>query len=144
MAAAMPAGLRRLNCRSPPEPGGPPRRSARMADATILPFAQATLARSLRAEGRDGHSIGTTHSLLFDKASGQARFAVLSLGGMLGIGTAYYPVPWSLVTFDPVRDVYVVGVDKALLTGGPSWASNAPTFDQAYGERVASYYGGAR
>jgi hypothetical protein len=28
-----------------------------------------------------------------------------------------------------------------VLEGGPSWSNNAPVFDQAYADRVASYYG---
>jgi len=42
-----------------------------------------------------------------------------------------------------VRDLYVITVDRRLLEGGPSWANNAPVFDQAYADRVASYYGTA-
>lgn len=113
-----------------------------MADPT-LPLAQATLARAIRAEDRDGHGVGSVYSLLVDKAGGATRFAVLSLGGFLGVGKSFYPVPFGLLTFDPVRDVYVVAVDKKLLPGGPSWASNPPPFDHAYGERVSSYYVGA-
>jgi hypothetical protein len=68
---------------------------------------------------------------------------VLSLGGFLGMGKSFYPVPFSLLQFDPVRDLYVITVDRRLLEGGPSWSNNAPVFDQAYADRVASYYGAA-
>ena len=40
-----------------------------------------------------------------------------------------------------MRDLYVVTIDRRLLEGGPSWSNNAPVFDQAYADRVASYYG---
>jgi len=53
------------------------------------------------------------------------------------------PVPFALLQFDTVRDLYVITVDRRLLEGGPSWANNAPVFDQAYADRVASYYGTA-
>lgn len=57
------------------------------------------------------------------------------------MGKSFYPVPFSLLQFDPVNDQYVITVDRRLLEGGPSWANNAPVFDQAYADRVAGYYG---
>ncbi len=57
------------------------------------------------------------------------------------MGKSFYPVPFSLLQFDPVGDQYVITVDRRLLEGGPSWSNNAPVFDQAYADRVAGYYG---
>ena len=102
---------------------------------------QANAAHTLKVESRDGDSVGTVYAFMVHKGSGRATHAVLSLGGFLGMGKSYYPVPFSLLQFDPVSDRYVVTVDRRLLEGGPSWANNAPTFDQAYADRVASYYG---
>ena len=31
-------------------------------------------------------------------------------------------------------------IDRRVLEGGPSWANNAPVFDQAYADRVSKYY----
>ncbi|WP_419809878.1 PRC-barrel domain-containing protein [Sphingomonas sp.] len=104
------------------------------------PLVQALTSEQPRAETRDGAAVGTVAAYLIDKASGQATHAVLSLGGFLGMGKSYYPVPFALLGFDPVRDVYVVRVDPQLLKGGPSWANHAPVFDNAYAERVARYY----
>ena len=57
------------------------------------------------------------------------------------MGKAFYPLPFHLMEYDPVADEYRVTIDRRLLEGGPSWANNAPVFDQAYADRVASYYG---
>ena len=106
------------------------------------PLVQAVLATAPKAESREGTGIGTVYAFIVDKAAGRATHAVLSLGGMLGLGKSYYPVPFALLQFDPVRDVYVVTVDPQVLKGGPSWASHAPDFDAAYADRVARYYAG--
>lgn len=111
------------------------------ADAPTQLLAQAALSQTLKVESRDGDVTGSVYSFLVHKNSGRVTHAVLSLGGFLGVGKSYYPLPFSLLQFDPVRDRYVVTVDKRMLEGGPSWASNAPAFDQAYADRVASYYG---
>ena len=75
--------------------------------------------------------------------------AILAAGFLAGIFTPkrvarvlrWFPLPFALLQFDAVRDLYVVTIDKRVLEGGPSWANNAPVFDQAYADRVASYYG---
>ena len=118
-----------------------------MTDKTATPtllHVQATVAATLKVESRDGDHVGSVYAVMIHKSSGQVTYAVLSLGGFLGMGKSFYPVPFPLLTYDPVRDVYVVTIDKRVLEGGPSWANNAPTFDQAYADRVASYYGVAK
>jgi hypothetical protein len=77
---------------------------------------------------------------MVDKRSGQTYYAILSLGGFLGMGKSFYPIPFSLLAYDVPNDHYVVTADRRLLEGGPSWANNAPDFDQAYADRVSSYY----
>lgn len=110
-------------------------------DSPTQQLAQAVLQNTMKVESRDGDVTGAVHSFLVHKESGRVTHAVLSLGGFLGVGKSYYPLPFHLLQFDPVRDRYVVTADKRMLEGGPSWASNAPVFDQAYADRVASYYG---
>jgi len=102
---------------------------------------QSNVAHNLKIESRDGDAVGSVYSFMVHKGTGKVTHAVLSLGGFLGMGRSFYPLPFELLNFDPVRDLYVVTIDRRLLEGGPSWANNAPVFDQAYADRVASYYG---
>lgn len=90
---------------------------------------------------RDGDSLGSVHSFMFNKATGAAVYAVLSLGGFLGIGKSFYPLPFDLLSYDHAADSYVVQIDRRQLEGGPSWSNNAPDFNQAYADRVSNYYG---
>ena len=115
-----------------------------IATAETAILAQANLADSMKVESRDGDRLGHVSSFMIHKRSGRVTHAVLSLGGFLGVGKSYYPLPFALLQLDPVRDLYVVTVDRRLLEGGPSWANNPPQFDQAYADRVASYYGVGR
>lgn len=92
--------------------------------------------------GRDGQKVGTVHSFMVDKLSGQVAYAVLSFGGFLGLGQSYHPLPWGSLTYDLDREGYVVNVDKTMLEGSPSYRpDDAPEFDDAYGERISTYYG---
>lgn len=90
---------------------------------------------------RDGDALGTVHSFMINKRTGGATYGVLSLGGFLGIGKSFYPLPFELLAYDHVADGYVVTIDRRLLEGGPSWSNNAPDFNQAYADRVSNYYG---
>lgn len=113
--------------------------SADLATPTQL-LIQATVAGTVKVESRDGDAVGAVHAFMVHKGTGRVTHAVLSLGGFLGMGKSYYPLPFELLQFDAVRDLYVVTIDRRMLEGGPSWANNAPVFDQAYADRVARYY----
>jgi len=95
---------------------------------------------AMTVKTRDGDKLGSIHSFMINKRTGQAAYAILTIGGFLGIGKAYYPIPFRLLAFEPTSDSYIVTIDRRVLEGGPSWANNAPIFDQAYADRVASYF----
>ncbi|TVV75170.1 PRC-barrel domain-containing protein [Sphingomonas solaris] len=109
-------------------------------EATSLLFASNKV-DGTKVKSRDGDTLGSVYSLMINKRSGNTTYAVLSLGGFLGMGKSYYPLPFQLLTYDHVADGYIVTIDRRLLEGGPSWASNSPEFNQAYADRVSNYYG---
>jgi len=96
---------------------------------------------AMKVRSRDGDSIGTVYSFMVNKRTGEVAYAVLSLGGFMGIGKSFYPLPFDLLAYEATGDEYRVTIDRRLLEGGPSWSNNAPVFDQAYADRVSSYYG---
>lgn len=112
-----------------------------MSDAApTQSLVQSNLTETMRVDSRDGDHLGSIHAFMVHKVSGRTTHAVLSLGGFLGMGKSFYPLPFQLLQFDAVRDLYVVTIDRRMLEGGPSWANNPPAFDQAYADRVARYY----
>lgn len=113
---------------------------AKTEDATQL-LIQSNKVDVMQVKSRDGDKIGSVYAFMVNKRSGQTMYAVLTIGGFLGLGKAYYPLPFALLSFEATSDSYIVTIDRRVLEGGPSWASNPPEFDQAYADRVASYYG---
>src|SRR5437870_4672857 len=92
--------------------------------------------------GAGGDKLGHIEDLAIDKVSGKVAYAILSFGGMLGIGERYHPLPWSMLTYDTGKDGYVVPV-------GPNELKDAPTFeghelsgddDEHYRNSVFEYY----
>ena len=110
-------------------------------DVPVQLLVQSNETDAMKVKTREGEKVGSVHNYLINKRSGRAAYVVLTIGGFLGMGKAYYPLPFGLLAFDPSTDSYIVRIDRRVLEGGPSWASNAPLFDQAYANRVASYYG---
>ena len=49
----------------------------------------------------NGERVGKIERVMIDKLSGKVAYAVMSFGGFMGIGEDYYPLPWSLLTYNP-------------------------------------------
>jgi hypothetical protein len=90
-----------------------------------------------------GEHLGSVDNLMVDKISGQVAYAVMSFGGVLGIGESYHPLPWRMLKYDLRQGGYVVDLDRRRLEGAPNYtASNLPNWsDRTYGHRVDEYYG---
>jgi hypothetical protein len=105
------------------------------------------LIASNRVEGtavydRRGEKLGRIEYFMTDKVSGQAEYAVMSFGGLFGLGGKYYPIPWDMLEYRPHQGGYVVDLDKERLEKGPSFAAGEkPAFDRQYDQRVYDYYG---
>ena len=74
--------------------------------------------------GADGKHIGKVEWLLIDKLTGKVEYAVISFGGFLGIGADYYPIPWSLLTYDERLGGYKVNITEAQLKNAPKLGPN--------------------
>jgi hypothetical protein len=90
----------------------------------------------------DGERLGTIKSFMVGKRDGQVRYAVMSFGGLFGMGENFHPLPWDVLTYDTDQGGYVVNLSKEELQKAPSYkAGSEPSFDRAYGREVYGYYG---
>jgi hypothetical protein len=91
----------------------------------------------------DGNRVGQIERVMIDKLSGKVAYAIMSFGGFLGIGEDYYPLPWSLLTYNPTLGGYEVNIGEEQLKGAPkfgrdeSWDGASP----AGGRMVFDHYG---
>lgn len=88
-----------------------------------------------------GDKLGQVDDVMIDKLSGRAVYAIMSFGGILGLGEKYHPLPWSTLKYDTNKGGYVVNLSKENLTNAPSY-DRAEKFDWTpdYGRRVDEYY----
>ena len=69
-----------------------------------------------------GDKIGHVEDVVLDKQSNRIMFAALGIGGFLGIGEKFHPVPWSVLDYDKDKGGYIVPLSTDVL-------KNAPTSD---------------
>ena len=91
---------------------------------------------------RKGEKLGTISNFMVGKRNGRVEYAVLSFGGLFGMGERNYPLPWDVLTYDPDQGGYVVDLDKDRLKEAPSYERGSdPNYDRTFGEQVYGYYG---
>ena len=91
---------------------------------------------------RAGEKLGTVSHFMVGKRNGRVEYAVMSFGGLFGMGANYHPLPWNVLDYDTDKGGYVVDLDKDRLEKGPSFeAGQEPAFDRDYDQRVYDYYG---
>ena len=92
---------------------------------------------------KDGEDLGDIKELMIDMASGRVAYAVLSFGGLLGMGDKLFAVPWAALTLDTAKKRFTVSVLKDALKDAPGfdkdhWPSMS---DQTWASGVHKFYG---
>lgn len=96
-----------------------------------------------RVKSNTGEDLGKIKDIMIDVPSGRIGYAVLSFGGVLGIGDKLFAVPWSVLTLDEDEKHFVLNVDKNTLKNAPGfdekhWPDMA---DPSWGAQIFNYYG---
>ena len=88
----------------------------------------------------NGETVGRIERVMIDKVNGKIAYAVMSVGGFMGFGEDYYPLPWSLLTYNPRLEGYEVNISEQQLKGAPKYSAHE-TWDWARrGKLVDDYY----
>lgn len=87
--------------------------------------------------------LGDIKEIMLDMRSGKVGYAVLSLGGFLGMGEKLFAVPWNALTLDTNNKRFVLKVEKDRLKLAPGfdkdkWPNMA---DPTWAKEVHAYYG---
>lgn len=96
-----------------------------------------------RVTNRSGENLGKIEELMIDLSRGSVAYAVLSFGGVLGMGDKLFAIPFQALKLDADHECFVLDVDKEKLKNAPGfdkdhWPSTA---DRTWGSQIHSYYG---
>ncbi|MCK6431932.1 MAG: PRC-barrel domain-containing protein [Burkholderiaceae bacterium] len=92
---------------------------------------------------KDGEELGDIKEFMIDMASGKIAYAVLSFGGLLGLGDKLFAVPWAALKLDTVNKRFTLDVPKTVLKEAPGfdrqhWPSMS---DRTWASGVHRFYG---
>lgn len=94
--------------------------------------------------GPDDKKIGVIQDLVLDAENNRIAYAVLSFGGVMGVGDKYFAIPWSSIEHKPNQK------DRVYLNTSEDQLKQAPGFDKnnwpdtasaTYRHSIDSYYG---
>jgi sporulation protein YlmC with PRC-barrel domain len=97
------------------------------------PFRRVMSASSLcqdSVRNRVGDEVGSIKEIMIDVPSGRIAYAVMSVGGFLGMGDRLLAIPWEALTLDEDRKCFVMDVDKRKL-------EDVPGFDKEHWPEIA-------
>ncbi len=92
-----------------------------------------------------GEDLGSIEELMLDVNSGRIAYAVLSFGGILGIGDKLFAIPWDALKLDTVNERFVLDMDKQMLEDAPgfdkdNWPQTTKHDDDTWMMEVYNYY----
>src|SRR4029450_6274599 len=76
-----------------------------------------------RVKNSAGEDLGKVKEVMIDVRGGRIAYAVLSFGGVLGLGDKLFAVPFNALMLDEDEKEFILNADKATL-------ENAPGFDK--------------
>jgi hypothetical protein len=92
-----------------------------------------------------GEDLGEIKTLMLDLAHGRIAYAVLSFGGVMGLGDRLFAIPWSALTIDSEDEKFILDAPKERLKAAKGFdKDNWPDFaDPAFHETTYKHYGQA-
>lgn len=98
----------------------------------------------IRAPVRDlkGNTLGTIEDLVLGSRRGEIAYAVVSSGGVMGVGQRFHAVPWASLEPRGNGRYYVLNADRATLNAAPAFdlARWPDLADQGWRDEVDSYW----
>jgi sporulation protein YlmC with PRC-barrel domain len=96
-----------------------------------------------RVKSPQGEDLGKIEELMIDMEMGRVAYAVLSFGGLWGLGSKWVPVPWDAVALRPDEKVLLLKIEKEKIEKAPNFdAATLPDLaNRQWGAVIHTYYG---
>jgi sporulation protein YlmC with PRC-barrel domain len=92
---------------------------------------------------RQEEDLGDIKEIMLDMQSGQIAYAVLSFGGILGMGDKLFAVPWQALQLDTVNKRFILDIPKERLESAPGFDKDAwpDMASPEFGSQIHGFYG---
>lgn len=90
--------------------------------------------------------LGDIKEIMLDVASGKVAYAVLSFGGVFGLGEKLFAVPWKALKLDTENKRFILDVAKDQLNTAPGFDKDdwPDMTDQTWADSIQNFYGKER
>lgn len=90
-----------------------------------------------------GEELGDIKEIMLDTQSGTVVYAVVGVGGFLGMGDKLFAIPWKALKLDPTEKRFILDVSKERMKDAPGfdkdhWPDMA---DSRWNQEIRSFYG---
>jgi sporulation protein YlmC with PRC-barrel domain len=91
----------------------------------------------------DNQEVGRLNTVVFNPANGKLAYAVVTVGGFLGMGDTKYAIPWKYFEVDPQGKMTAPHIDKETLRSAPKVETRnwSELQDEQFGKRVYQHFG---
>jgi len=94
--------------------------SAQTGDTPLQGWQRSSQITGMTVTNPQGEKLGKIDDILIDP-NAAVKYAILSHGGLLGIGDKLIPIPWRALKLDKEKGTLVVNADKAAMEKAPSF-----------------------
>ena len=114
-----------------------------MTDNNHVPMLSAKSLIGTEVVNLQNEKLGKLEELMIDLTTGRVGYAVLSFGGILGLGEKFFAVPWASLTVDEEHEKLVMDAHKDRLANAPGFDKNnwPQTPNGQWVRDVYQYYG---
>ena len=121
-------------------PAPAPGASSALQDAVLL---RSKTLFEYRVKSPQGQDLGKIEEVMIDMEMGRVAYAVLSFGGLWGLGSKWVPVPWDAVALQPDEKVLLLKIEKEKIEKAPNFeAATLPELaNRQWGAAIHTHYG---
>lgn len=118
--------------------------AAQEANKEMQQMSRATKIIGTDVKNTKGEDLGDIKDLVVDPQSGRVVYAVVSFGGVLGMGSKLFAIPMSVLRWTADKDDYILDMDKETLKKAPGfdkkhWPDSTSKWDQQR-EQINQFY----
>jgi sporulation protein YlmC with PRC-barrel domain len=117
---------------------------AQEANRSMQQVSRSSKITGAKVKNTTGESLGDIKDLVIDPSNGQVVYAVVSFGGVMGMGNKLFAIPWRALHWTSPKDYYVLDLDKDTLKNAPGfdnkhWPANSEKWEEQR-EALGQFY----
>lgn len=117
---------------------------SREANQEMQQVSRASKIIGTKVKNPNGENLGDIKELVIDPENGQVVYAVVSFGGVLGMGNKLFAIPWRALHWTRDKEYYVLDLDKDTLKKAPGfdkkhWPENSKKWEEQR-EALGQFY----